>query len=63
MKPKNACVLLGASVLVYVTPEGLNDVMVVGTHTGAQDGPPTTMLAMTGILMGAATGATVWCVS
>ena len=54
---------VGASVLVYVTPEGLNDVMVVGTHTGAQDGPPTTMLAMTGALMGAATGAAAWCVS
>ena len=29
MKPENACALLGASVLVYVTPEGLNDAMVI----------------------------------
>ena len=63
MKPENACAFLGASVLVYVTPEGLSDVMIVGTRTGAQDGPPTTVLAMTGALMGAATGAAAWCVS
>ena len=62
-KPENACAFLGASVLVYVTPEGLNNVMVVRTCTGAQDGLPTTMLAMTGALMGAATGAATWCVS
>ena len=37
--------------------------MVIGTCTGAQDSPPTTMLAMTGALMGAATGAATWCVS
>ena len=37
--------------------------MVVGTHTGARDGPPTTVLAMTGALMGAATGAATRCVS
>ena len=63
MKPENACTFLGASVLVYVTPEGLNNMMVIGTHTGARDGPPTTVLAMTGALMGVATGATTWCVS
>ena len=63
MKPENACTFLGTSCLVYVTPEGLSDVMVIGTCTGAQDGPPTTMLAMTGTLMGAATGAAAWCVS
>ena len=49
--------------ILYVTPEGLNNVMVIGTHTGAQDGPPTTMLAITGTLMGAATGAAMRCVS
>ena len=63
MKPENACTFLGASVLVYVTPEGLNDTMVIGTRTGAQDGPPTTVLAMTGALMGTATGAATQCVS
>ena len=63
MKPENTCTFLSASVLVYVTPEGLNDAMVIGTRTGAQDGPPTTVLAMTGTLMGAATGAAMWCVS
>ena len=36
--------------------------MVVRTHTGAQDGPPTTVLATIGALMGAARAAT-WCVS
>ena len=63
MKPENACAFLGTSVLVYVTPEGLNNVMVIGTHTGAQDGPPTVMLAMIGALTGTATGAATWCVS
>ena len=63
VKPENACTFLGASVLVYVTSEGLNDMMVIGTWTGAQDGPPTTMLAIAGALMGAATGAAAWCVS
>ena len=60
---ENACTFLGTSVLVYVTPEGLNDVIVVGTRTRAQDGPPTHVLAVTGALRGAATGAAVWCVS
>ena len=63
MKPENACTFLGTSVLVYVTPEGLNNMMVVGTRTGAQDGPPTHVLAVTGTLRGAATGAAAWCVS
>ena len=54
---------IGASVLVYVTPEGLNNTMVIGTHTGAQNGPPTVMLAIIGALTGAATGAAAWCVS
>ena len=63
MKPENACTFLGTSCLVYVTPEGLNNVMVIGTHTGAQDGPPTTVLAMTDALMGAAGEAAAWCVS
>ena len=63
MKPENACTFLGASVLLYVTPEGLNEVMVIGTCTGAQDGPPTVVLAMIGTLTGAATGAATQCVS
>ena len=63
MQPENACTLLGTSVLVYVTPEGLNNVMVVGTHTGAQDGPPTHVLAIVGTLRGAAIEAAAWCVS
>ena len=63
MKPENACTFLGASVLVYVTPEGLNDAMVIGTHTGAQDGPPTVVLAMIGALTGAAIGTATQCVS
>ena len=63
MKPENACAFLGASVLVYVTPEGLNNVMVIGTRTGARDGPPTHVLAIAGALRGAATGAATWCVS
>ena len=63
MKPENVCTFLGTSCLVYVTPEGLSDVMVIGTCTGAQDGPPTTMLAITGALMGAAGEAAAWCVS
>ena len=63
MKPENACALLGASVLVYVTPEGLNNVMVIGTCTGAQDSPPTHVLVVAGALRGAATGAAAWCVS
>ena len=63
MKPENACAFLGASVLVYVMPEGLNDAMVVGTRTGAQDGPPTVVLAISGALTGAATGAATQCVS
>ena len=63
MKPENACAFLGASVLVYVTPEGLNDAIVVGTRTGARDGPPTVMLAIIGALTGAATGAATQCVS
>ena len=63
MKPENTCTFLGASVLMYVTPEGLNDMMVVGTCTGAQDGPPTVVLVMIGALTGAATGAATQCVS
>ena len=63
MKPENACTCLGASVLVYVTPEGLNDMMVVGTHTKAGDGPPTHVLAVAGTLRGVATGAATQCVS
>ena len=63
MKPENACAFLGTSVLVYVTPEGLNNMMVVGTCTGAQDGPPTHVLATAGALWGAATGAAAWCVT
>ena len=63
MKPENACAFLGTSVLVYVTPEGLNNAMVIGTHTGAHDGPPTHVLAVAGVLRGAATGAATWCVS
>ena len=57
MKPENACALLGASTLVYVILEGLTNMIVIRTHTGAHDGPPTVMLAMIGTLTGAATGA------
>ena len=46
-----------------MTPEGLNNTTVVGTRTGAQDGPPTVVLAMIGALTGAATGAATQCVS
>ena len=42
---------------------GLKHMMVIGTCTGAQNGPPTTVLAITGALMGAVTGAAAWCVS
>ena len=63
MKPENACTFLGTSALVYVTPEGLNNAMVIGTHTGAQDGPPTVVLAMIGAPTGAAKGAATQCVS
>ena len=62
MKPENACAFLGTSVLVYVIPEGLNNVMVVGTCTGARDGPPTHVLAVTGAL-GATAEVATWCVS
>ena len=63
VKPENACTFLGASVLVYVTPEGLNNMMVIGTCTGAWDGPPTHVLAISGTLRGATVGIATWCVS
>ena len=59
----NACAFLGTSCLVYVTPAGLNNMMVVGTCViRACKGPPTTVLATMGALVGAGTGATTWCV-
>ena len=55
---------LGTSCLVYVTPAGLNNVMVIGTRViGACEGPPTTVLATMGALVGAGTRAATWCVS
>ena len=49
---------------MYVTPAGLNNVIVVGTRViGACKGSPTTVLATMGALMGAGTRAAMWCVS
>ena len=63
MKPENACAFLGTSVFVYVTPEGLNDVMFIETRTGARDGPPTVVPAVISALTGAATRGATRCVS
>ena len=43
--------------------EGFTDAIVIGTHIGARDGPPTVVLATIGALTGAATGAATRCVS